>query len=134
MAQSSLIPVGQPGFTQYTGALLRDPGKAPGDEGRFVFAIQPHHLNGGGAVHGGLIMTVCDNVLGFTVHEALAGQSATTVTLNVDFLSAGLPDAPLHGTASITRKTRSLVFVEGMLTQNGKPVAAASGIWKIIGA
>jgi acyl-coenzyme A thioesterase PaaI-like protein len=122
------------GFNAYVGAFLVDPAKAPGEAQRFAFLPSPKHLNGGGALHGGLLMTLADSFLGMTVQEAAGGGMAATVTLNTDFLAGGTADAPVFGSAHITRKTRSLIFVAGDLTQNGKLLMTATGIWKILGA
>lgn len=122
------------GFNAYVGPLLRDPSKAAGDEKRFAFLPEAKHLNGGGALHGGFLMTIADNVLGFTVHEQTDGKVASTVTLNTDFLAGGVAGAVLWGRAAITRRTRSLIFVAGDLSQDGKLLMTATGIWKIIGA
>ena len=131
---SALEPIGFGGFNAYIGPLLRDPAKAAGAEKRFAFLPEAKHLNGGGALHGGLLMTLADNVLGFTVHEQTEGRIASTVTLNTDFLAGGVAGEPVWGRAQITRKTRSLIFVSGDLSQNGKLLMTATGIWKIIGA
>ncbi len=122
------------GFNAYVGALLRDPAKAAGEEKRFAFLPEAKHLNGGGALHGGFLMTLADNVLGFTVHEQTEGRVASTVTLNTDFLAGGVAGSPVWGRAAITRRTRSLIFVGGDLSQDGKLLMTATGIWKIIGA
>lgn len=122
------------GFNAYVGALLRDPAKSAGDAQRFAFLPEAKHLNGGGALHGGFLMTLADNVLGFTVHEQTEGRVASTVTLNTDFLAGGVAGSPVWGRAAITRRTRSLIFVGGDLSQDGKLLMTATGIWKIIGA
>ncbi len=131
---SSLEPIGMGGFNAYVGPLLRDPAKQPGEEKRFAFLPEAKHLNGGGNLHGGLLMTLADNVLGFTVHEQTEGRIASTVTLNTDFLAGGVAGEPVWGRAAITRRTRSLIFVAGDLSQGGKLLLTATGIWKIIGA
>ncbi len=127
-------PVVDEGFNAYIGPILRDLSKGPGEAGRFVFTPRAQHLNGGGATHGGLLMTLADVVLGFTVHEAIPGQAASTVTLNTDFLAGGKEGEPIEGRAAITRKTKSLVFVAGDLSSGGRILLTASGIWKILGA
>lgn len=127
-------PILMGGFNAYLGTLLRDPAKGAGDARRFGFLPEAKHLNGGGALHGGFLMSIADNVLGFTVHEATEGRIASTVTLNTDFLSGGIAAEPLWGRAAITRKTRSLIFVAGDLSQGEKLLLTATGIWKIIGA
>lgn len=127
-------PIRAAGFNAYVGAILIDPARAAGDERRFAFRPEDKHLNGGGALHGGLLMTLADNVLGYTVHEQTEGRIASTVTLNTDFLAGGAAGATVWGRAAITRRTRSLIFVAGDLSQDGRLLLTATGIWKIIGA
>jgi acyl-coenzyme A thioesterase PaaI-like protein len=127
-------PMPGAGFNGYFGTILWDPRKASGDEKQFAIMPEAKHLNGGGALHGGFLMTVVDNVLGTVAHAPIPDKVASTVSLNTDFLSGGTLDGPVYGQARITRQTRSLLFVAGELTQNGRLLMTASGIWKIIGA
>mgnify|MGYP000941596613 CR=1 FL=1 len=133
---ASYVPMGDiaTGFNAYIGGMLIDRSKAHGEAERYAFAPGPQHLNGGGALHGGLLMTLADTFLGSAVHEAIEGRVCSTVVLNTDFLAGGTADAPVFATARITRKTRSLVFVSGELTQKGRVLMTASGIWKVLGA
>ena len=73
-------PIPMSGFNAYLGHLLRDPAKAAGEAQRFGFLPEPKHLNGSGNLHGGFLMSIADNVLGFTVHEQTDGRVASTVT------------------------------------------------------
>lgn len=126
-------PVVPVGFNAHIGPILRDPSRKAGEAGRFHFTPLKHHLNAGHNVHGGVLMTLCDIMLGYTVHEAIPGKLATTATLNTDFLSGAREGEVIEGRAEVTRLTRSLVFVGGDLSVAGKTVMTASGIWKIIG-
>lgn len=126
-------PVVPVGFNAYIGPILRDLSRKAGEAGRFRFQPEAHHLNAGHNVHGGLLMTLCDIMLGYTVHEAIPGKLATTATLNTDFVAGVREGELIEGRAEVTRLTRSLVFVSGALAVSGKPVMTASGIWKIIG-
>jgi len=126
-------PVLAAGFNAYIGPVLRDVSKAPGEPARFVFKPQAHHMNGGGAAHGGLLMSLADIALGFSAHEAAEGRPSTTVTLNTDFLSAGKPDETIEIRTAVVRKTRTLIFMEGELSAGGRPILTATGIWKILG-
>jgi acyl-coenzyme A thioesterase PaaI-like protein len=71
--------------------------------------------------------------MGHAVHEAIAGERAATVSLNCDFVAGARADEVIEGTATITRRTRSLIFVSGELSVVERPVLTATGIWKIIG-
>jgi len=119
------------GFNEFVAEMY----SKPLGDGRFhcKFKPEPRHLNGGGVVHGGMLMSFADHVLGQTVWFAIGEKPCTTMSLNCDFVSAGKLDEWIEGTAQITRKTRSIVFVQGELTSGGKTVLAATGLWKIIG-
>jgi acyl-coenzyme A thioesterase PaaI-like protein len=122
-----------PGFNAHFGTMLRHPDKKVGDERQFAIQPEAKHLNGGGALHGGFLMTVADFVLGAVAHEGGEDTWSATVTLNTDFLAGGDLSGPVYGAARITRKTRSLIFVAGELTQQGRVLMTATGIWKVLG-
>ncbi|NWH07368.1 MAG: PaaI family thioesterase [Alphaproteobacteria bacterium] len=125
-------PIVPEGFNLTIGPLLARAGSKAGDADRFLIRLQPHQLNGASMAHGGFLMSIADTMMGYTVHEVIEGQKATTVSLNCDFVSGAPAGADVSGTVTITRRTRSLVFVTGLLHAGGKPVLSATGIWKIL--
>ncbi len=129
---SGYTPIWDQGFNAYVGPFLY--GTRADGSGHLVLELREEHMNGGGMVHGGLLMTVADVMLGKAVNEAADGAACSTMTLNTDFLAAGKGDAPLEATAEITRRTRSMVFVTGKVFQEDKILLTATGIWKILGA
>lgn len=95
---------------------------------------EERHLNGAGIVHGGFLVTVADNALGLTVWEAAGRVPCVTVQLNTQFIAAVRAGEFLTARAEILRKAHSTVFVRGVLTVGDRTVAAADGVWKILGA
>lgn len=106
------------------------------DDGVMVFGFRCHarHVNPQGVVHGGMLMTFVDHVLGALVWHRIGRRPTATVSLNSDFLNAVRVGDWVEGTAEIVRQGSSLVFVRGELTVEGRPVLAANGIWKVLGA
>lgn len=104
------------------------------EEGRVRCAFQPRrdHLNNGGAVHGGALMSFADFSLFAIAHNALAGQRAVTLTCNFEFVSAGAPDIIVEAHGEVLRQTRSLLFIRGLAVQNDQPLLAFSGTLKKI--
>src|SRR3712207_8296997 len=49
---------------------------------RYGFVAEARHINLGGVVHGGMLMSFADDVLGMTVWEAAGRKPCTTVQLN----------------------------------------------------
>ena len=120
---------GDAGFNKYVGPVWQSP-----DGKEFLLDVRDVHLNGGGSLHGGMAMALADIVMGRTVHDALEGARAMTISLNTDLIGPAKLGDRIRGTAAITRKTRSIVFISAELTVEGKPILTASGIWKIVGA
>lgn len=85
-------------------------------EGRCVIRMPAEGTvqNGAGRVHGGAITALIDNAATAAAwaYEGLGrGARGTTVSLTCNFLDAG-KTADLLATARVTRRGRSMVFVE----------------------
>jgi acyl-coenzyme A thioesterase PaaI-like protein len=131
-------PVYNVGFNAYFGPILGRPGE-DGAPSHFLFQTREHHLNGAGMIHGGVLMAVADVVLGTAVTDVVGRIPVATISLNCDFVAAGKPGVLIEGRAEVTRRTRTVVFVEGDLyvreADGGERVLlTATGIWKILGA
>jgi acyl-coenzyme A thioesterase PaaI-like protein len=79
-------------------------------------------------------MALADIVMGRTVRDALDGAKALTISLSCDIVSGSKLGDRIVGRATITRRTRSIVFIAGELSVAGKPIMTATGIWKILGS
>lgn len=119
------------GFKEITGPLFvkeRDDGRV------FGFRAGIEHTNPDGALHGGYLMTVMDDILSIVILDRLERRShVATVSLNCDFLSPARPGDWVHGSGEITRLGQTLVFVRGALSVGRKGILTASGMWKIFG-
>jgi len=101
---------------------------------RCAFEPKPHHLNGGGKIHGGALMSFADFALFCFAHKALAnGVRAVTLSCNSEFISAGDCDSWIEAEGDVLRDTRSIIFARGLISQRGRPVLAFSGALKKIG-
>lgn len=119
------------GFSAHTGSVW-----SRREEGRLAygFLAGPEHANRQGIVHGGMIMTLADNLLGRTVWETGGVDGCVTMQLNVQFLSAVRMGEFVEARGEVLRRARSVCFVRGMLTAHGRAVAAADGVWKLLRA
>jgi len=85
-------------------------------DGQATFALTPHesHFNPIGVVHGGVLCTVLDTVLGCAVHSTLqAGWAYTSIDLNVSYLRP------------VTLETGRITFV-GTVVKRGRRVSYAT--------
>ena len=98
------------------------------------FRVEPRHCNPMGICHGGMIATFCDMLLPISAHYLsadLGRRFLPTINLQIDYLAASPKGAWVQGEAQLLRSTRSLVFMQGVVSADGQPVARASGIFKI---
>lgn len=92
------------------------------------FIPQDHNCRHGGTVHGGSLLTFADYSLFVIAAEALNGQDGVTVSLNSEFLSPALPHQRLISRGKVTKAGKRMIFVQGQMEQDGRPVLAFSGI------
>jgi acyl-coenzyme A thioesterase PaaI-like protein len=104
-----------------------------GEEGITAFRAGSEHMNGGGFMHGGCLMTFADAALFTIARPAMAGSFGVTVNLSGDFLDAARVGEFVEARGEITRGARSLVFVRGLVTADGRPVLSFTGIIKKVG-
>ena len=95
------------------------------------FRVLERHCNQGGIVHGGMLMTFADVVLGTAVWRRVEKPSLT-IRMVVDFVAPARLGDWVEGTAELSRETKSLIFAEAELRVAGRVVLTSSGIFKII--
>jgi acyl-coenzyme A thioesterase PaaI-like protein len=118
------------GFNKFAGPFYR---LADGvDVRRFGFIALPHHMNGAGTVHGGLLMAFADIAMGRTSRLISGANSCSTVALNCDFVGPGRLGDLIVATVRATRQTRTLVFLGAELSTADRMVMTATGLWKIV--
>lgn len=107
--------------------------KVENGRARCAFAPRREHLNGGGAIHGGALMSFADFALFSIAHKALeGGVKAVTLTCNCEFIDAGDLNGWVEADGEVLRDGKSLVFVRGLVTQRARPLLAFSGALKKI--
>lgn len=120
----------EPSFASSNGPMFwRDD---PADGGAlFGMYIDARHCNPLGKCHGGWIATFFDMVLPltgrFTIPE-FEERFLLTISLNIDYLGPVEKGDWLLGKARVLKKTKRLVFVEGVLSVNGEIMARANTV------
>ncbi|MGE3692713.1 MAG: PaaI family thioesterase [Novosphingobium sp.] len=94
-----------------------------------------------GMVHGGAIMTFADMALGFAVGYAIRDKSSfggpesapfVTAQLQVQFTAAGKVGSFIVARPEVVRKTSQLVFLRTLIEAEGRTIASADGIFKLL--
>ena len=97
--------------------------------------LEKRHTNGHlGTAHGGLLSTFADIGLGMGVSNIMKelGKYMVTISLSMKFLSIAKIGDFITITPEVTRESKQLVFVRGLIQTNGKTVASTEGIWKLL--
>ncbi|MEJ1969271.1 MAG: PaaI family thioesterase [Rhizomicrobium sp.] len=118
------------GFNRHAGPIWRL--AADGEMRRFALPVHDKHMNGSGSVHGGLLMTFADIAMSQTSRAASGAKSCSTVALTCDFVGPAKLGEILECRVRVTRKTRTMVFLSADIAVGARPVAVATGLWKIV--
>jgi acyl-coenzyme A thioesterase PaaI-like protein len=103
-----------------------------GADGRPVcaFRAERKHLNGGGFLHGGCVMTFADFSLFVIGREAIVGSPTVTATFNGEFVGTAHEGDLVECTGEVVKAGRSMVFLRGIISCNGEPVMSFSSTLK----
>ena len=97
-----------------------------------TYQAQADFRNPAGTVQGGMLSAMLDDLTASLVDATLsAGQGVATLNLNVSFLRPAHV-GPLQGEARLLRRGRDVCHVVGTLLQDGKEVATAVAVCKVV--
>lgn len=96
-----------------------------------AFLCQERHMNGGGFMHGGMLMSFADYALFVIAHDELQDQHSVTLSCQTDFLAGAAPIGEVvYADGEVTRATRSLVFIRGQTYVGDTILTTFTGILK----
>ena len=105
-------------------------------DGAWHYGLQTRadHANPNGVLHGGVLMSFADHALSMLAWEAGDRAPCTTIQLNTHFLDAIKPGEFIECRGEVTRRTRSLIFLRGVVSVRHhhawRDVGAVDGIWR----
>lgn len=105
-------------------------------DGRWIcaFRAEAKHMNAGGFMHGGCLMTFADYALFSIAADSLGATHSVTASLNCEFIDGARAGDLVEASGEVIRAARSMVFVRGLVTTGGRPLLTFSGIIKKTGA
>ena len=118
-----------PPFNQYLGVHVV---KMENGAAEAVLDLGPHHLNGRGVAHGGVISALLDTVMGAAVIAAIPKEWwCATTSLSVQFLE-GAREGHIRATAEVVRRGKRVAFAHGEARDaEGRLLATAAGSWHL---
>ena len=99
-----------------------------------AFRAEPRHMNGGGFMHGGCLMTFADFALFSIAHAHLRDSMAVTLSMTSDFLAAARSGQLMEARGEVTRGGGKTIFVRGLVTADSTPALSFTGIIRKVGA
>lgn len=103
--------------------------KKIGDEYVSRFRAEKKHLNGGGTIHGGCLMTFGDFAL-FAIAADHINYYGVTVAFTSEFLSGPREGQLIEARGEVLKAGGSIIFVRGVITADGEPALNFSGTIK----
>ena len=130
---AGFIAIEDPGpFAHHVGPFYISEG---GDDGAVLgLYAADEHANRAGAVHGGLLATLCDVAFGHAVRAQADDDisGAVTVSLTTDYLAAAQPGDWLEARATVERLGGRLAFVDCAVTADGRDVVRARAVFSVL--
>lgn len=97
---------------------------------RCAFRAEKKHMNGGGFMHGGCMLTFADFALFSIADEHLRGSHAVTVSLNGEFVGPAHVGDLIEATGEVVKAGKSMIFIRGVIATGDSPMLAFSGVIK----
>lgn len=118
-------------FAQLVGFTLRL-GRRGSGTATAVLEVRPELLNPHGVVHGGVLFSIADTVMGAALYTTLApGESCATIEIKIHFLQPVVKGAIRCSTRLVHRGGR-IAVLESHLSVGRLQVAQALGTFTII--
>ncbi len=120
-------------FAELVGFRLRLGARASG-KASAALTLRPELLNPNGVVHGGVLFSLADTVMGAALHTTLApGESEATIEIKIHFLQRVMQGA-VRCRAHIVHRSRRLAVLEARLSVGRERVALALGTFAVLPA
>lgn len=97
-----------------------------------AFRAEQRHMNGANNMHGGCMMTFADFAIFAFATKELADDNSVTLTMNSEFLGPAQVGDYMEATGEVTKAGRSVIFVRGLITAEGRPCLSFSATIKKI--
>ena len=115
-------------FSEHNGPIFhREVGETPVQG----FRVLKRHCNGLGIVHGGMLASFVDGLLGHAV-SSTAKRPGVTIHLSLDYLAMARAGEWIEGEARVTRLTRDVAFAEARAHVGERDLVRASGVFKLM--
>ena len=91
--------------------------------------VDESHMNANGTLHGGVIATMCDSVMGMAVRESLEDDAkAATVSLTVSYMAPAELGDDISARAEVRKQGKKIVIVEADVVRDSDDEGIAHAV------
>jgi uncharacterized protein (TIGR00369 family) len=95
--------------------------------------VQDKHCNARGAVHGGILATIADVALGYTMaYGTDPPTSMVTASLSIDYAGSAKAGQWLETVVDVQKQGARLAFGNCYISADGVRIARASGVFAVV--
>lgn len=132
MTANHLVPEGfepadlGPGFSAAFGPVYRHR-----TQQKLGFRVEARHLNPVDVCHGGAMATFADMLI-VVVHSGAGSRDghSPTITMSIDYVGPARAGTWVEGDVMLVKATRTMLFVQSLITADGEIVARTNGIYR----
>jgi len=92
--------------------------------------LEPDHNNLNGVIHGGVMFSFADAIMGLTLEQA-ARRLTATISLNVEFVGNTGAEGWLEGRPKLVRLARTIAFLRCEILSADQILMTATGVWRV---
>jgi len=128
--EDELIPLGwkhdpSEGFIALIGGIWSS------GTGKYGFISRSEHGNRNGVVHGGMMMSFADRILGMSARAASGAIRGATISFSCQFMAPLKLGRFAMMEPRVERLTKSMAFMTGSLVCDDEVILSAQGVWRI---
>ena len=97
----------------------------------FGFMSSQKHINLGGYVHGGMLSSFADIIMGQFSNRNY-GNLMVTINMSIDFISLAKKNVWITGKSYLAKEDDNFVFLECVVEANKKTILFTTGVFKLI--
>jgi uncharacterized protein (TIGR00369 family) len=117
-------------FNELIGPLYE---RRRGEEVTLGLRVERHHTNSRGICHGGLLATLADLALGYSMLAKSGRAGFVTVHLSLDYAGSAKPGDWIESEVEVQRIGSRLAFANCYLVVNGARIVRANAIFGLSG-
>ena len=104
------------------------------EDGSFINGFQSRlvHDNTNGVVHGGVLFTFADDIIGRAA-SGISRRYATTISMNVEYIAAGPLNTWINGTTKVAYMDDRFAFIQSRIFTDNKLILTADGVCRLLG-